>query len=61
MLIPTGFFSLIIGKEWGGGEQEASVSFEIRTVSSASSEPGRIDKANLNVQAGFGLPIPNWS
>lgn len=59
MLIPTGFFSLIIGKEWGGGGQNASVNFEIKTVS--SSEPGRIDKANLNVQAGFRLPIPNWS
>ena len=54
-LIKKGSF-LIIGKEWVRGRQGASDNFEIRTVSGASSEPGRTDKANLQVQAGVRLP-----
>lgn len=54
-------FLLSLGRSGGGGGQEAPVHFQIRTVSSPGSEPGGTDKANLNGQAGFRLPIPNGS
>lgn len=58
LLVPKASF-LTVGKEWGRGGQEASDNVEIRTVSSASSEPGRIDKTNMNVQEGFRFPTSN--